>query len=286
MLKLLRSPYTSKFRRFIDSLDSSCCICSPYITAGPMRRLVNSVEEKRAQDTVTVKIITDISAGNIVQGSTDIEALIYLIDHIRQVEIVYLPKVHAKVYISGDSLAIISSANFTDGGTFRNLEYGVQIDDPPLVRQVTDDVTEYARLGSVVNLKQLSDLRSQVKNLRSIVQSEQRSINKKLRVLSAELQRTTEDNLIRIRTSQRTSHAIFADTILYLLTGLALTTIEINEYIREIHPDLCDDRIDRIIDGKHFGKFWKHQVRSAQVYLKRKKAIEYDSEKRLWQRRV
>jgi hypothetical protein len=39
--------------------------------------------------------------------------------------------------------------------------------------------------------------------------------------------------------------------------------------VQAIHPDLCDDSIDRVIDGEHFGKKWKHQVRSAQSYLKR-----------------
>lgn len=284
MIELLPSPFAPKLYKFIDSLESTCVICSPYITAGPIRRLVNVIEEKHLQDAIAIKIITNLAAGNIVLGSTDIESLIFIMQRIHRVEVIYLPRVHAKVYISGESLAIISSANFTDGGSLTNWEYGVQINDSALVEQVAKDTTEYARLGTAVNLTQLSDLRDQVRQLRSVIRDEQRSIKNKLRTLSAELHRKAEDSLIRIRTQKRTAHAIFAETILYLLSRHDLSTDQLNEQIRAIHPDLCDDSIDRVIDGRHFGKFWKHQVRSAQVYLKRKGAIKYETDKRIWKR--
>jgi len=47
-----------------------------------------------------------------------------------------------------------------------------------------------------------------------------------------------------------------------------MSTQELHPRISAIHPDLCDDSIDRIINGKHFGKKWKHAVRSAQQYLR------------------
>lgn len=282
MVALLASPFAPKFSNFINSLESNCVICSPYITAGPVRQLVDVLERKHLQSAINIKILTDMSAGNLVLGSTDIEALIFMTQRIYNVEVVYLPRIHAKIYISGESLAIISSANFTDGGSFRNLEYGVQISEPTLIRQVIKDTTEYAKLGTTVTSSQLSELHNQVQELRSVVREEQRSINKKLRIVSAKLQRKTEDNLIRIRTHQRTAHAIFAETILYLLSRRHMSTVELNEHIQVIHPDLCDDNIDRVIDGKHFGKFWKHQVRTSQGYLKRKGVIKYDAEQRMW----
>jgi len=39
--------------------------------------------------------------------------------------------------------------------------------------------------------------------------------------------------------------------------------------IEAIHPDLCDNSVDRVIDGKRFGKKWKHAVRTAQQQLKK-----------------
>ncbi len=282
MLELLPSPFAPKLRQFLEGLESSCFICSPYITLGPMQQLVEIVRKKNAQDDIEIKMLTDISPQNLVQKSTDIAALILLMQSVKNVEIIYLPRVHAKVYIAGESEAIVSSANFTGGGTVANLEYGVSVRDPKTVREITDDITKYSKLGSAVSAAQLDDLKDRVEQLRTAIGEEQRSIRAKTRALSAQLRRETEDNLIRVRTSNRTTHAIFADTLLYLLSRRDSPTIELHEMIREIHPDLCDDSIDRVIDGKSFGKFWKHEVRSAQATLKRKGAIEHDAKSRLW----
>ncbi|MGB9178477.1 MAG: hypothetical protein WCB68_04450, partial [Pyrinomonadaceae bacterium] len=51
----------------------------------------------------------------------------------------------------------------------------------------------------------------------------------------------------------------------------------LHNMIEVIHPDLCDNSIDRVIDGKRFGKKWKHAVRTAQQNLKKKGLIILDS---------
>jgi len=57
-------------------------------------------------------------------------------------------------------------------------------------------------------------------------------------------------------------------TIRFLPTGPA-TAVELHTAVQKIHPDLCDDAVDRVIDGKHSGKKWKHAVRTAQQHLKK-----------------
>lgn len=64
----------------------------------------------------------------------------------------------------------------------------------------------------------------------------------------------------------------------------ALSTVQLHPLVQQILPDLCDDTTDRVIDGVHFGKRWKHYVRNAQVALKRKGLIDYDG--RRWLRVV
>ena len=49
-----------------------------------------------------------------------------------------------------------------------------------------------------------------------------------------------------------------------------MSTEDLYSSIADLHPDLCDDSVDRVIDGKRFGKKWKHAVRTAQQQLKRK----------------
>lgn len=55
-----------------------------------------------------------------------------------------------------------------------------------------------------------------------------------------------------------------------------MATIELEQQIKAILPDMCDDKVDRVIDGVHFGKLWKHDVRNAQQYLKRNGQIKSD----------
>ena len=282
MLELLPSPFAPRLRQFLETLEHNCFICSPYVTLGPVQQLIEIIRQKKTEESIEIKMLTDISPQNLVQKSTDIDALILLMKNVKNVEITYLPRVHAKVYIAGECEAIVSSANFTQGGTVVNLEYGISIKEPKIVREISDDITRYSRLGSAVSAEQLDDLKERVEQLREAIGEEQRSIRAKTRALSAQLRRETENNLIRVRTSQRTTHAIFAETLLYLLSRRALPTVDLHEMIREIHPDLCNDSVERVIDGKKFGKFWKHEVRSAQASLKRKGAIKYDADSRLW----
>ena len=55
-----------------------------------------------------------------------------------------------------------------------------------------------------------------------------------------------------------------------------MRTEELHPLVQLLHPDLCDDSVDRVIDGEHFGKKWKHYVRNAQQYLKRNGEIQFD----------
>lgn len=283
-MRLLTSPFSSAFRDFIDSLDTECTICSPYITSGPVKQLVESIQRRRLQDSLVIRVITDISIGNLLRRSTDVAALLFITEHVRNVEITYLPRIHAKVYVSGASLAMVGSANFTDGGSFSNLEYGVRLDESALVKKVKDDVEQYAKLGGKVTRLRLNQLEDRVGKLRAAVEEEQGFIDRKLRTLSVELQRDTEDELLRVRVQGRSINTIFADTVLYLLAKRHMTTVELHEHIREIHPDLCDDTLDRVIDGQHFGKLWKHQVRNAQQHLRRRGSVDYDADRRIWKR--
>jgi hypothetical protein len=267
----------------MESVTDSCLICSPYITMTPVRELVSVLGAKGVRDTARVRVVTDVSPMTLANSSTDIEALIYLSENVRHVQTVYLPRIHAKVISSGDRLAIVGSANFTEGGFSGNLEYGVLFSDPNIVRSINADIEEYAALGSIVAPSHLSGMRERIAQLRTAIADEQRSISSKVREASAELQREVADHLLKVRVEGKTAHGIFSDTIRYLLARGAMTTQELEQRIREIHPDICDDALDRVIDGEHFGKLWKHQVRTAQQHLKRRGLAIYDANRRKWQ---
>ena len=83
-----------------------------------------------------------------------------------------------------------------------------------------------------------------------------------------------DSQLCVLRTGGERLNTVFERAIPFILRDGPRTTIEIHEAIRAIHPDLCDDSQDRVIRGQHFGKKWKHAVRSAQWHLKERGVIE------------
>jgi len=89
-----------------------------------------------------------------------------------------------------------------------------------------------------------------------------------------------DGEILRMRLREDTIHGTFERTVKYLLeTHGALSTKEIHPFVQAIHPDLCDNDVDRVIAGKHFGKKWKHAVRTAQGKLRIKKIIKLESGK-------
>lgn len=273
ILDLLPSPFGDAFADWQDAVSESCLLCSPYITM---------LRTKGIAQTVTVDVLTDISTANVVNGALDLDALLFLAGAVERTRITYLPRLHAKVFTADNRLAVIGSANFTEGGTYRNWEYGVRIRDEETVKQVRGDLNRYAHLGTVVSPDDLRAVRGDTDTLREAIRAEQEEIRAKIRAASPRLTAISEDNLIRLRVKERSVKALFSDTILYLLAGSAMTTAALNVAMKEIYPDLCDDTADRVIDGKHYGKLWKHAVRGAQVTLHRQGKIEYDKGTRFW----
>jgi hypothetical protein len=215
-------------------------------------------------------VLTDLSRNNILSGATDVAALAEMLQAWPGTELLFLPSVHAKVYVADERCAVVTSANLTDAGLLRNLEYGALFDDAETVRAIRRDVVQYAGLGSRVHGSELESLVKAVGELRELQRVAERSLKAKIRREFNRRLREIDDELLRTRAAGRTAHAIFADAILMLLGKQPMATAVINDAIQKIHPDLCDDSVDRIIDGQHFGKKWKHGVRTAQVFLRRR----------------
>jgi hypothetical protein len=82
--------------------------------------------------------------------------------------------------------------------------------------------------------------------------------------------------VLQHRAQGKTTQSLLIDTILFLLERGPMTTAELQPLVQHLQPDLCDDSVDRVIGGVHFGKKWKHHVRSAQQALKRSGQIGFD----------
>ncbi len=287
MLDLLASPFTDAFDGFACTVQSECFLCSPFITLPPVRHLLRRFTENDICHSVNLHVLTDISAKNIISGATDLAALRLLTDTIPSLHLRYLPRVHAKVFLAGRDMALIGSANLTDGGASGNYEYGVRLRDTQIIERIWQDMGRYAGLGASVTAADLSLLQAQVLQIRQETQNETQVLREKARTItqilrSEVLTRRVEDCLAEMRVTGRTIHAIFCDTLLYLLGQRDMAAEEMAEYVQKMHPDICDDTEDRMINGQSFGKKWKHHLRTARGTLQRKGLIRYHPDTDLW----
>ncbi len=111
---------------------SRMLIGSPYVNDG-ITDLTNLVPGK-----VSRTLITRMDLRNFAVGASNLDTLCALAqDGIR---IRSLSNLHAKIYIFDDKSALVTSANATFSGLYRNLECGIGLSDKPVVEQLADSL--------------------------------------------------------------------------------------------------------------------------------------------------
>ncbi len=275
--EFLPGPWQKEFERWVSNVRSTALIASPYITAPPIQLMVCILRQNGAASHVRLRVLTSLSMESMLRGSTDPNSLLALMDAVPHTQVSHLPGLHAKVYLADEREAIVTSGNLTHGGVFQNYEYGVRFTDPAEVRRIWEDLLEYEKLGNLVPRPDLERMARTLSELQELRQRTEREIREPLQREFRRRMGEAETELMAIRASGKTTNGIFADTILYLLRKYGpMRTTELHPLIQQIHPDLCDDTMDRVIKGVHFGKKWKHYVRNAQQYLKRQGRIAFD----------
>ena len=273
---VLSRDWHGRLSSLIRSAKRELLISSPFVTRYGTDFVLQHLS-RNFRKTGTLHILTNLSPVNVCQGSTDPTALQYLSAGTANCMLTHLPRLHAKVYISDTYRAIVSSANLTLGGLLGNYEYGVEVSDQPMRRAIREDIVAYSDLGvriSEARLSKYCDIADQVKETYRTTQAlATRSAQRRFALAL----RNAEDELIRLRLADGAMHTVFEKTIVYLLREHGpLRTTEMHPLIQAIHPELCDDGVDRVIDGKRFGKKWKHAVRTAQQQLKKKRLIQLE----------
>ncbi|MCY4655008.1 MAG: phospholipase D-like domain-containing protein [Dehalococcoidia bacterium] len=269
---LVQSPWSETFERFVRSIDSRATIVAPFITAQPLQSFASMLDSDNEPQ---INLLTNLSADSLLQGSVDGKAIAEFCRAIPNVSVRHLPGLHAKVYVADEHTAIITSGNLTHGSLHQNYEYGIQINEPATVRRVARDLQEYGNLGASVSVDELDHIAAIAVTLKDKHSRQLKSAQSDLRREFERQLESVRESLMQLRGKPgETANAIFARTILYLLRNGPLPTREMHPLIQNIHPDLCDDRVDRIINGLQFGKAWKHRVRGAQANLKRQGLID------------
>ncbi|MFZ5909269.1 MAG: phospholipase D family protein [Chloroflexota bacterium] len=262
--ELVPFPIENKFVDVIRQAHEKLLICTPYIKNYGVNVVLENVHARE------IRVLTNLDLPNITSDSFDLTALLKLWDKFK-LTVSSLGKLHAKIYIADSEHALITSANLTHSGLRENYEYGIVLHERNLVGNLAIDMQRYFDLGNIFERERIAMIKDgadEIKALRKEVENtpQARETRKILEQKTEVLQTVILENRI---TAGRTVNTIFSDTIRFLLsTKGPLSTVELHPLIQNIHPDICDDTIDRVINGEHFGKKWKHLVRNAQQSLK------------------
>jgi phosphatidylserine/phosphatidylglycerophosphate/cardiolipin synthase-like enzyme len=269
----LLSPWHDTFTELVGSAKHRLVLCAPFVTDIGTNAVRESRRKSRSSQPDAL-ILTDLSPAALCTGATDPMAVRDLKTLFQRGRVVHLPRLHAKVYVADGERAIVTSGNLTRGGLIDNYECGMLVDDHAIARAVERAIADFASVGTIVDdhtLETVCDLAAQSRaEYNKQVASTQRDIGRRLERTLA----LVKESLLHARLAGEAVHTIFARSIEYALRRYGpLTTRQLHPIIQSLHPDLCDDSIDRVIDGKRFGKKWKHAVRTAQQMLKHRGVV-------------
>ena len=276
-VEILRSPWEAAFAKLVSAPEQFLLLASPFITRPVARWVGENLSNCSTIQDVRVVCLTNLRLESVLNGSLELEGLSELGRALKNFSVIHLPALHAKVFIADYKLAIITSGNMTHGGLRGNYEYGIALRKPELVREVRFDFEGYARLGAPLTVEEIDDFASETAELRTEFRANERRAIKAASAIFKGRLRKAEDRILRLRAG-KSNQAIFRETIEYLLSKGPMKTSDLHPLIQRLHPDLCDDSVDRVIDGVHFGKRWKHHVRSAQYAMKSRGRIAFDGE--------
>lgn len=270
---LLADNWSHRLCSLIRSAQSEILISSPFVTNEGIAIVLDNMPPNFASEG-NLTFLTNLSPLNLIQGTTDPSALYELMAGVSITRLFHLPRLHAKVYVSDARQAIITSGNLTLGGLAKNYEYGVLVREENIAQKARNDIVSYTELGAEIDRPTLLAYCNAANEARAAFRKQQASASRKAQAEFREALQAAEDNLIRARLAEGSMHAVFVKTILFLLERHGpLSTEQLHLFIEQIHPDLCDNTVDRVIDGKSYGKKWKHAVRTAQQHLKRQGSI-------------
>lgn len=273
MISTVMSPWTPTLDNLVSEASKSLVLCSPYIGRDPCARIAEQLRRNNRTE-IEILVLTDLSRENMLSGATDVSALIQLCEAIPRTDIRFLPSIHAKVYVADESLAVVTSGNLTQSGLNRNCEFGLSVSDGILVTKIRSEILEYRAIGSRLNLSQLRIFERIVGELAELRRYIERAAKQRLKREFDTKLIEADEAILTARVEGLSTHAVFADTILFVLKNGPKRTKDIYPEIQHIHPDLCDGTVKLVIRGEEWSQAkWHHRVRHAQLFLQRQRRI-------------
>lgn len=152
MQHIITTPTGTWLHDQVAACRSRLVVASPYVGSTFPKLLLSKLRS------VSSVLITRTTLRDFAVGSSDLAAVCQTAS--LGTEVRSLPRLHAKVFVFDGSRALVTSANATPSGFYRNLECGIELTDPSLVESL--EQTVLAGFGAKEPPKQwsLSDLKA------------------------------------------------------------------------------------------------------------------------------
>jgi len=133
MIELIKNPSKWLMDELISNSAKSIKMCVPYIKTSIIKDILMHKPSK-----VKLELITTSNLASFASGGSDICAIKQLINE--GVKVYNYQGLHAKIYVFDDERAIITSANLTYNGLYKNYEYGVYVnEDKETMNKIVSD---------------------------------------------------------------------------------------------------------------------------------------------------
>ena len=277
MVQLLSGAWRSYLRDIASAATRSILIVAPYIKNDEAAWLCDHV--RPGIEAIT---LTNLDREAVSTSALDLTALQRLVQMSPSSRLFGLSNLHAKVFVADEKAAIVTSGNLTRSGLDSNIEYGVLLRQPRIVRAVREDMLSFTPLGNQIDSDTLAKLLPLESELRLARENINRSPTPDAQRRFDTVMREARVALVSAQLGNRTAHAAFGDAIQFVLAKGPQSTKIIEQEVRQLMPALCDDNEYFMIKGERYGKTWKRRLRHAQLHLKWRGVLAYNPSAKTW----
>ena len=185
--------------------------------------------------------LTNLDREAVSTSALDLTALQRLVQMSPSSRLFGLSNLHAKVFVADEKAAIVTSGNLTRSGLDSNIEYGVLLRQPRIVRAVREDMLSFTPLGNQIDADTLAKLLPLESELRLARENINRSPTPDAQRRFDTVMREARIALVSAQLGNRTAHAAFGDAIQFVLAKGPQSTKIIEQEVRQLMPALCDD---------------------------------------------
>ena len=157
-IDFISQPWENLLDELVGAAREHLILVAPFIKKHPLRRISKLLSELPSGSRPQITILTNLDWNSLLQDTLEISALVEFVEQVQTVSVYSLSSLHAKIYLSDQNKAIVTSANLTLRGLRSNTEYGVIIRDLDMVNRIHQDVTSFLEKSEPITFEELQKI--------------------------------------------------------------------------------------------------------------------------------